>query len=48
MAKKTTNEEKEIEVEEIVSRSEQFIEKHKQKIIAGVSAIAVVEHDFRK
>ena len=42
MAKKTTNEEKEIEVEEIVSRSEQFIEKHKQKIIAGVSAIAVV------
>ena len=42
MAKKTTNEEKEIEVEEIVSRSEQFIEKHKQKIIAGISAIAVV------
>lgn len=42
MAKKTTNEEKEIEVGEIVSRSEEFIEKHKKKIIAGISAVAVV------
>ncbi|MDO4704511.1 tol-pal system YbgF family protein [Tannerella sp.] len=42
MAKKTTNEEKEIEVGAIVSRSEQFIEKHKKSIIAAIVGIAAV------
>lgn len=42
MAKKTTNDEKELEVGAIVSRSEEFIEKHKKSIIGGIAAIAVI------
>ena len=39
MAKKTANEEKEIEVGAIVSRSEEFIEKNKKSIIAVIAGI---------
>ena len=42
MAKKTTSEEKEIEVGAIVSRSEEFIEKNKKTIIAIIAGIAAV------
>ena len=42
MAKKTTSEEKEIEVGAIVSRSEEFIEKNKKTIIAVIAGIAAV------
>ena len=42
MAKKTANEEKEIEVGAIVSRSEEFIEKNKKSIIAVIAGIAAV------
>lgn len=42
MATKEKDTNKELEVEEIVSRSEQFIENHSKKIIYGIIAIAVV------
>ena len=42
MAKKTANEEKEIEVGAIGSRSEEFIEKNKKSIIAVIAGIAAV------
>lgn len=42
MAKKTTSEEKEIEVGAIVSRSEEFIEKNKKTIIVVIVGIAAV------
>ncbi|MDH6357566.1 tetratricopeptide repeat protein [Parabacteroides sp. PF5-9] len=42
MAAKKKETHKELEVEEIVSRSEQFIENHSKKIIYAIAAIAVV------
>ncbi len=42
MAKKTTNDEKEIEVGAIVSRSEEFIEKNKKTLIAAIIGIAAI------
>ena len=41
MAKKTANEEKEIEVGAIVSRSEEFIEKNKKKYYLGSTDINI-------
>lgn len=42
MATKKKENEKEFEVEEIVSRSEQFVEKHKINLLYGIVAIAVI------
>jgi len=42
MATKGKNTHKELEVEEIVSRSEQFIENHSKKLIYGIIAIALI------
>ena len=42
MATKEKNTNTELEVEEIVSRSEQFIENNSKKIIYGIIAIALV------
>lgn len=42
MATKEKDTNKELEVEEIVSRSEQFIENHSKKIIYGIIAVAIV------
>lgn len=42
MATKKNGTEREIEVEEIVSRSEQFLEQNSKKIIYGILAIALV------
>ncbi len=46
MATKGKSKDKELEVGEIVSQSEQFIEKHKKNIIYGVIAIAVIVGAF--
>ena len=42
MATKEKDTNKELEVEEIVSRSEQFIENNSKKIIYGIIALALV------
>lgn len=42
MATKGKNTHKELEVEEIVSRSEQFIENHSKKLIYGIIAVALI------
>lgn len=42
MATKKKETEKELEIGEIVSRSEQFVEKHKNNLIYGVIAIAAI------
>ena len=42
MATKEKNTNKELEVEEIVSKSEQFIENNSKKIIYGIIAVALV------
>ena len=42
MATKKKETEKELEVGEIVSRSEQFVEKHKNNLIYGIVAVAAV------
>ena len=42
MATKKKDSSKELEVEEIVSKSEQFIENNSKKIIYGIIAIALV------
>lgn len=46
MATKENSKGKELEVGEIVSKSEQFIDKHKKNIIYGVVALAVVVGGF--
>ena len=42
MATKEKDTNKELEVEEIVSKSEQFIENNSKKIIYGIIAVALV------